>query len=55
MKKKQVQRNKTTQISISLDNDVAAWLPKAAANQRISVSRFIQGHLIPSFEARHAK
>lgn len=50
-----INRVTTTKKSVSIDNDMLAWLKQLAAKKRSNVSQVIRELLVPTFERRHAK
>jgi hypothetical protein len=50
MKKQNVRK-----LSVSLGNEMVAWLKRSAAKKHSTVSQVIREHLLPQFEKRHAK
>ena len=49
------QTKRSDKLSISMDKDLVAWLRRAAAKRRSSVSQVIEECVLPRFERRHAK
>ena len=46
---------KVDRISLSMPKDISAWLRRAAAKRRTSISQIVKDALLPQFDARHAK
>ncbi len=50
-----MKRNTVRKISVSLGDDMVAWLRRAAAKKHSNVSQVLREYLAPHFDARHAK
>lgn len=48
-------QTRSDKLSISMGKDLTAWLRRASAKRRTSVSYIIREALLPAYEARHAK
>jgi hypothetical protein len=52
MKNETRSKPKATKLSISLPDDVAAWMRRAAMRRRVSVSHIVKESIMPAFNAR---
>ena len=48
-------RKRSDKLSISMGADITAWLRRAAAKRRTTVSYLLREAVLPLYEARHAK